>query len=323
MRYPEKDNFTRVVRRDHPSHVSFPPPSRGVSYHGAWPGDSRPEKTTREWKDLWGVTWTDKDGEAFPTGPAIARIEDIDTYRAPDPNAPERMARARKDAAAVDRKQFFLSVGHPYFLYEKGFNILGPQQFLTVLLADPDRAHRLLDTMVEFELGIARQYAALRPDHINLSDDYGTQHALAVSPDTWREYFKPRLKRVIDFYHGALGDDIVVSHHSCGHVMPILEDLMEIGVDVLHPVQSTANDLPVLRRITTGRLTLAGGIDGQNVLPNGTPEEVRAEVFGKMDLLWENGGYLPMDEKRLGVSEENLKAMGDAIREWSREHVEH
>jgi uroporphyrinogen decarboxylase len=77
-----------------------------------------------------------------------------------------------------------------------------------------------------------------------------------------------------------------------------------------------------MRRITSGRLTLAGGIDGQIVLPFGTPEEVRAEVFTKLDLLWEDGGYLPLPEKMLGVSEENERAMVEAIHEWSRLHIE-
>jgi uroporphyrinogen-III decarboxylase len=97
---------------------------------------------------------------------------------------------------------------------------------------------------------------------------------------------------------------------------------VELGIDVLHPVQTTANDLPEARRVTSGRLTLAGAIDGQRVLPFGTPEDVRREVFNKLDLLWEGGGYLPMAEKQLGVPEANLEAMADAIRDWSRRNVE-
>lgn len=311
-----------IVRRQAPSHVCYPPPSSGVSYHGAWPGDTRPTPQSPAWRDLWGVTWTDLDGEVFPTGPALRSFEEIDSYRAPDPADPQRMASAREHASKVDRSQYFLSVNHPYFLYEKGFNIMGPEQFLMLLLADPDRAHQLLDVITGFEEAIARQYCSMRPDHANLSDDYGMQHTLAVSLPTWREFFKPRLKRVIDIYRGALGAGVTISLHSCGHVMPILEDLMEIGVDVLHPVQSTANNLAQVRRITTGRLTLAGGIDGQRVLPSGTPDEVREEVFRKCDLLWEGGGYLPMAEKMLGVSKENEAAMTAAIADWSRERVE-
>jgi hypothetical protein len=176
--------------------------------------------------------------------------------------------------------------------------------------------------IIDFELGIAEQYVRYGPDGVSLSDDYGHQDRLAMSPACWREFFKPRIKRVVDFYRDRLGPQIHVSLHSCGHVMPILEDLMEIGISILHPVQSTANDLAEVRRRTSGRLTLAGCICGQRVLPFGTPQDVRQEVLDKLDLLWENGGYLPMPEKTLGVSRENLDAMESAIREWSRTNVE-
>ena len=321
-RFTEKENFTRVVTWNHPSHVSYPPPSRAVAYQGAWPSDARPSPQTMQWRDEWGVTWTEVDGEAFPTGPAIASLADLDRLRPPDPHAPERMTRALEAAVKVDRSRYFLGVGHPYFLYEKAINVLGAGEALLGLVAEPDRMHRLLDIFMDFEMGIAeRQVELLRPDHINIGDDYGMQDRLTMSPAQWREFFKPRIKRLIDFYRERLGDDIVVSHHSCGHIMPIAVELAEVGVRVLHPVQTTANDLAELRRITSHKLTLAGGIDGQRILPLGTPEDVRAEVFRKMDLLWEDGGYLPMAEKDLGVSEANKKAMNDAIREWGEKNV--
>ncbi len=322
MRYSEKENFVRVVTWDGPSHVSYPPPSKGVSYHGAWPGDFKPSSDAAEWRDMWGVTWTDKDGEAFPTGPAVSSIHELGRLTPPDPREGGRLAKCREAARAMDRDEHFLAVNHPYFLYEKGFNILGPEEFLASLLAEPELAARLLDMMVDFELGIAAEYVELKPDHVNLSDDYGMQDRLAVSPELWRELFKPRIRRVVDFYRAELGEDTVISLHSCGHIMEIAEDLIEIGIQILNPIQSTANDLPELRRVTSGRLVLCGGIDGQRILPLGTPEEVRAEVFRKMDMLWEGGGYLPAPEKMLGVPGENRIAMEEAIRDWSREHVE-
>jgi len=322
MRYSEKGNFLRVIRWDGPSHVCSPPPVRSVSYDGAWPADCRPSPDAKQWRDLWGVTWTDLDGEVFPTGPAVGSIDELERLRPPDPHDPARMAKLHQALAAIDRDACFVSVNHPYFLYEKGFNLLGAEEFLVSFVADPPAAHRLLDTIVDFELGIAAEYVKLRPDHVNLSDDYGMQDRLAVSPAMWREFFKPRLRRVIDFYRGALGPETVVSLHSCGHVMPILEDLIEIGVNILNPVQSTANDLREMRRITSRRLVLCGGIDGQRVLPLGTPEDVRREVLAKMDLLWESGGYLPMAEKLLAVPDANRRAMEQAIRDWGREHVE-
>lgn len=320
--YPEKENFDRVVARDNPSHVCYPVPSRGGSYRGAWPAASRPAPGVMEWRDEWGVLWIDKDGEVFPVGPTVDSSAKVGDIEPPDPDRPDRMDDLAELAATLDRDAFFLGVGHPYFLYEKAINILGPEEFGCAMLVDADSAHRLLDMIMEFEMGIARRHVAFKPDHVNLSDDYGHQDRLGMSPDCWREFFKPRIRRIIGFYREELGPDITISLHSCGHVMPILDDIMEVGVQVLHPLQTTANDLTEARRITSGRLTIAGGIDGQRVLPFGTPEQVREEVFAKLDLLWEGGGYLPMPEKMLGVSTENREAMEKAIAEWSRANVE-
>ncbi|HOK05298.1 MAG TPA: uroporphyrinogen decarboxylase family protein, partial [Victivallales bacterium] len=228
----------------------------------------------------------------------------------------------QKDYEKIDREKFFISVNHPYFLYEKAFNILGAEEFLYLLAANEDIANNLLDIIFDFELGIAEEYVKLKPDHINTSDDYGMQDRLVISPEMWRKYFKPRLKNIYDFYKTELGDSIVISHHSCGHVMPILEDLIEIGVKILNPLQTTANDLIAAERICRHRLVVAGAIDGQNILPFGSPEEVRKEVFTKLEIFWHNGGYLPMPEKILGVPDENLTAMENAIREWSKLYVE-
>ncbi len=322
MRYSEKDNFNRVLRCDNPSHVSFPPPSRGGSYFGAWPSDVRPSEDAREWRDIWGARWEDADGEVFPFGGAVDSYEKIDEIVPPDPFTDDRMRNIRKVIEETDRDEFFIAVGHPYFLYEKSINVLPPDQFLMCMAADQEKTEQLLDMFMDFELGIAKQYCEFRPDHINLSDDVGIQDRMAMSPDMWRMYFKPRVKRIVDFYRSELGDDITVSMHSCGHVMPILLDYSEIGIDVLNPIQTTANDLPEMRKITKGKLTLAGGIDGQKILPFGTPEEVREEVFRKCDMLWDGGGYLPMAEKMLGVSAENKEAMVKAIADWSKENVE-
>jgi hypothetical protein len=320
--HPEMENYLRVLRRDAPTHVCYPTPTRGAAYRGAWPAQTRPDEDTLEWRDEWGVLWRDLEGEIFPVGPAVESCEEVGQIEPPDPAASGRMAPLKRVAADLDRDRYFLGVTHPYFMYEKAIDILGPEEFGVAMLAAPERAHELLDKILEFELGIAREYVRFEPDEAMLNDDFGHQDRLAMSPDCWREFFKPRLRTMVDFYREHIGPDAPVGLHSCGHVMPILEDLMEVGITILHPVQSTANDLPELRRITSGRMTLAGGIDGQKTLPLGTPEDVRRETLRKLEMLWENGGYLPMPEKRHGVPEQNLDAMKRAIRDWSRENVE-
>jgi hypothetical protein len=313
-----KQKFLDVVHWNSPQAVYQSGGVAMVSYFGASPTDARPSRDVRRWRDFWGAGWTDCEGEVFPTDPAIPSIDELDALTVPDFPALDGFQRVRDRVAEMDREAKLLCVMHPYFLYEKSINLLGAEELMTALALKPDKMHEFLDRVLGAELRVASAYAEFRPECVTTMDDYGMQDRLAVSPEMWREFFKPRLKAVIDFYKKQVGEHVIFEHHSCGHVMPILEDLMEIGVNILNPIQSAANDLAEMRRRTSRRLVLAGGICGQRVLPFGSPDDVHREVFAKMDLLWEDGGYVPFAEKQIGVPQENLDAMSQAIRDWER-----
>lgn len=319
--YTPKQNFLDVIHWNNPKKVYQAGAVAMVGYHGASPTDTRPSAQATEWQDFWGATWTDCDGEVFPTGPAIPSVDALDELTVPDFPAMDGFERVARAVAAVDREARLLGVMHPYFLYEKALNLLGAEELFMGMALKPDALHGFLDKVLSAELKVAVAYAEFKPDCVTTMDDYGMQDRLAISPDMWREFFKPRLKRIIDVYRQTVGDQVIFEHHSCGHVMPILEDFIEIGVTILNPIQSAANDLPEMRRRTSRRLVLAGGICGQKVLPFGTPADVRREVFRKMDLLWEGGGYVPFPEKNIGVPRENMAAMAAAIADWERRNL--
>lgn len=316
-----KRNFLNVVHWNRPRRVYQAGATSMVAYHGAAPTDVRPSKEVRQWRDVWGATWTDCDGEVFPTAAAIESVDALDELTVPDFPALDGFERVRRHVERTDRDAKLLCVLHPYFLYEKAINLLGAEELMTALALKPERMHAFLDRVLSAELQVASAYAAFAPECVTIMDDYGMQDRLAVSPEMWRSFFKPRLKRVIDLYRREVGPEVIVELHSCGHVMPILEDLIEIGVNILNPIQSTANDLPEMRRLTSRRMVLAGGICGQQVLPFGAVEDVRREVFTKLDMLWEDGGYVPFAEKTIGVPAANLQAMSDAIAEWERANL--
>jgi uroporphyrinogen decarboxylase len=319
--YTPKQNFLDVIRWDNPKKVYQSGAVAMTTYFGASPIDSRPSSDTAQWQDFWGVTWTDCDGEVFPTGPAIDSLDEIEQLNVPDFPALDKEGKVRRFVENMDRDEKLFGVMHPYFLYEKALNILGGEEFMMQLALSPDKMHEFLDKVLEAELKVASLFAEFKPDCVTTMDDYGMQDRLAVSPEMWREFFKPRLKKLIDFYKENVGEHVIFEHHSCGHVMPIAEDFIEVGLNILNPIQSTANDLAILRSVTSKRLVLAGGICGQRVLPTGSPEDVRQEVFNKMDMLWENGGYVPFAEKNIGVPTENMEAMFQAIEDWERENL--
>lgn len=316
-----KQNYLNVVRWNDPKAVYESGGVSMVAYFGSSPIDARPTPHTKQWRDFWGARWTDCEGEVYPDGPAIDAIDAMDELMVPDFPAMDNFQRVRNHVERLDRDERLLCVMHPYFLYEKSINLLGAEELLMALAGEPDKAHAFLDRVMEAERNVARAYARFEPDCVVTMDDYGMQDRLVVSPAMWRTFFKPRLKQLIDLYKAEVGEHVIFEHHSCGHVMPILEDLIEIGVNILNPIQSACNDLAEMRRRTSKRLVLAGGICGQHVLPFGSVDDVRQEVFAKLDLLWEGGGYVPFAEKTIGIPKANLDMVHTAVAEWQRDRL--
>lgn len=173
----------------------------------------------------------------------------------------------------------------------------------------------IADMIVEANLSEIRYAAAVGVDLCGFADDWGTQTQLMISPALWREFFKPRYKRMFDACHA---DGMNVSFHSDGCILEILPDLIEVGVDILRP-QFSCQDIREMAAVTKGRITMVMDLDRQYVLPFGTPAEVRAhvkdviEVFGLPE-----GGLVGRGEVMPDVPIENVKAMLDALVEYGR-----
>jgi len=148
-------------------------------------------------------------------------------------------------------------------------------------------------------------------------DDYGMQSGMFVLPRMWRALVKPRLARLIGAIKGQAGVRFML--HSCGAIAPILGDLVEIGVDVLNPVQPSAQGMePAAVKWQFGsRLVLHGAIDQQGVLPHGTPAVVAREVRQRIRDLAPSGGYIlaVSPNIRADVPSENILALYDTARE--------
>ncbi len=122
------------------------------------------------------------------------------------------------------------------------------------------------------------------------TDDYfGTQRGLVMSPEIWRRFFKKRYKRIWGIYKEK---NLSVFHHSCGNLEGIIPDLIEIGLDVLSPIQPEAMDTQALSEKFGRHLTFFGGISTQKTLPFGTPEDVRPEIIDRIRVLGRHHGYI-------------------------------
>jgi len=183
---------------------------------------------------------------------------------------------------------------HSRGIFEISWFLRGFDEFLLDLASNPGRAHRLMDHVQTYLMERTRQVLGAadgRIDIVEYNDDVASQKGLFMSPAMWREHLKPRMA---EFIRLCKPYGVAIRYHCCGGLRPIIPDLIEIGVDVLNPVQTLAAGMEpeALKRDFGGAITFDGAIDTQELLPRATPDQVRAEVRHLIHVLGENGGYL-------------------------------
>ncbi len=281
------------------------------SYYSA-PGD---------YTDEWGVGWRSVEyrtrfGPGRYTEIAVHPLADdgaVAGYRAPDPQRDALYA----DAAAVlrDYRDDYWIVGAvPTTIFETAWALRGFDQLLMDFLVDPDLAHAILDIPFRYHTAAAERLARLGVDMIWLGDDVGTQRGMLLDPAQWRTFLKPRLAAIIA---GITAENPAckVAYHSDGDVMAIVPELIEIGVDVLNPVQPACMDPAEVKRRFGQQLCFWGGIDEQHTLPFGTPQDVAAEARARIATLGRGGGYIlaPTHHVQLDTPLENLFALVEEV----------
>ena len=200
--------------------------------------------------------------------------------------------------------------------WERTWAIRGMEEIMTDMHYHPDFVDALMDGL-EAMCGavidrLVRDYGD-RIDAIGFSDDYGGQQTLLISPRHWRRYFKPHLARMYERIRNA-GKFVYL--HSCGNVEAIAGELIELGVDMLQPIQPESMDIFALKRDYGKHLCFAGGISTQYTLPFGTPEQVRDETLRCIEEMGRGGGYVAAPAKPIlpGVPLANAVALLDTLR---------
>jgi uroporphyrinogen decarboxylase len=262
-------------------------------------------------RDEFGVVWsTTPIDRGSPIGPCL-RESTLAGYTFPDPAAAYRF----EDIGAWCR----LHEGHFRLiwigdLWERATFMRGMQDILMDVAAEPTFVEALLHGLTDYILRTMEiLFARFDFEAVSLSDDYGMQQSLVMSPEDWRKLLKPQVAKI---YALAKRHGKIVMHHSCGHIVPIIGDMIDIGLDILHPIQPEAMDCAMLKRRFGMDLTLCGGISTQQLLVHGTAAQVREEVRRLKDVLGKGGGYIlePGITIQDDVPLENLVAMIDEAR---------
>jgi uroporphyrinogen decarboxylase len=183
---------------------------------------------------------------------------------------------------------------HSRGIFEISWFLRGFGGFLEDLAIAPERACAVMDRVEAYLFERTRRTLEAGRgliDMVEYNDDVGGQGGMLVSPDMWRTFLKPRM---VSFIRMCKEYGVKIRYHCCGGIRPIVPDLIEIGVDILNPIQNYARGMEPegLKRDFGDRLTLNGGIDTQHLLPYASEAEVRRETQRLIDLLGENGGYI-------------------------------
>lgn len=208
-------------------------------------------------------------------------------------------------------------------LLEMGQFLYRNDIFFMLLAAEPDKAHQFLDTLTALHLANLERFMADYGDVIDVivfGDDLGMQQGPQISPEMYREFFKPRHQRM--WRRAKELADVKVMLHSCGGIEPLLQDLIDAGLEAVNPVQITcqAMGLSHLQQRFGGRLCFwGGGCDTRDILPNATPQEIRQHTLEQLNIFGNTGGFVFQQVHNImpNVPPQNIMAMFDAVSEFN------
>jgi len=275
----------------------------------------------KPYTDEWGVGWNIQPYETvFGTGHyteiAVHPLADdgaISSYQPPDPNRPElytdteRVLREFKD-------EYWIVGGVATTIFEAAWALRGLEQMMLDMVLDPDLAHHLLDIPYDYHLVAAKRMVEMGVDMVWTGDDVGSQRQMMISPEMWRTFLKPRMAHFFAELK-AINPNVKIAYHSDGDISPIIPELIEIGLDVLNPVQPASMDPGALKRQYGDKLCFCGTIDEQHTLPFGSPADVASEVVERINTVGRGGGLIlaPTHHVQLDTPLENFWAMINTI----------
>jgi len=243
-------------------------------------------------------------------------MDDLAAY--PFPAFMRENGEAQRAQAEAIKAAGFAAIGDmPCTVWETAWYMRGMEDLMVDMAEGDEKAAFLLDTVTAQSVEQASAYARAGVDILALGDDIGMQRAPLMSLAMYREWLKPRLARVIAAAR-EIKPDVLIQYHSCGYAEPFIGDLIEIGVDILNPVQPESMSFAEIHAKYGNRLSFNGTLGTQTIMPFGTPEDVRRTVFEHLDIAGEKGGLLvcPTHMVEPEVPWENIAAYFEACKAY-------
>ncbi|MGQ9649819.1 MAG: uroporphyrinogen decarboxylase family protein [Phycisphaerae bacterium] len=284
------------------------------------------------YEDQWGITWRMpvEDGLYFDMSKhplaGAESVADLQKYPWPDPEDPERFAtmKQRADRFVHEEKKAYVLGRHAAGLFEVSLWLRGFENFLVDMAANPNFAHALLDIVTDLKMRYWKKALETVGKNVLIvseADDLATQRGPIMSMAMYREFIAPRHRRLFEHIRSSAKSRVYIFFHSCGAVKDLIPQLIDEGIDILNPVQVSAEGMDTrdLKRLYGRHITFwGGGVDTQRVLPYGTPRQVRDEVRRRIDDLAPGGGFVfnPVHNVQGDVPPENYMAMWETLHEY-------
>jgi len=274
-----------------------------------------PEGTV--FQDEFGITWKREGYYNMVVEHPLeqASAEDIRLYPLPDPLEEARF-RDLEDLLARFGASHFIGADVSGSLFEPAYHLRNMEKLLFDLAMGSQEAAVLFDRLMQFTTEVALACIKREVDWIWLGDDVGTQSGMLLSPEMWRKWLKPRMQNIIQALRAAQ-EDLIIVYHSCGSIRPIIGDLVEIGIDVLNPLQPRAADMDnaEIKQEFGSSLCFMAGIDTQSFLQQASPLEVREETERILEVMGEGSGFIFAGSHTIqpDVPRENIEAMLEVL----------
>ncbi len=347
----ERENFIRVIKRDSPEsvpfvfelcpallrqfkektgredyseyydfpirYVSLPPTQHMPDYMPYFPDFPK-----NAFLDEWGVGYKPGSVEHFteflhPMAP-FTTPEQVWEFPLPDVLADYRWEEVQKQVDAF-KARGYATAFDAVQVFEWAWYLRGLDNMLMDMLADEEMASACLDRMCGIQAQVAAKAAATGVDCVLFGDDVGTQRSMMMSPECWRQWVKPTTAKVIAAAK-SVNPQVFAFYHSDGVIYDVIDELIEIGVDILNPVQPECMDAALLKQKYGDKLAFWGNIGTQTTMPFGTPETIRARVAEVVNTVGADGGLViaPTHMLEPEVPFENVEALVNAVREIGR-----
>jgi len=276
-----------------------------IQYWG-WPTElpDQPEHFRDDFGAVWNRSGADKDIGAIEN----PIIQDLEDYTYEFPNVDEQRLRKEFEELIETKEDKFTMAGFGFSMFERSWSLMGMENVLISMIANPDELEVLYDRICDYNLKLIDIALEYDIDGVYFGDDWGQQKGLIMGPNHWRKFIKPRMKRM---YERVKSKGKFVMQHSCGDIQDIIGDLIEIGLDCYQTVQPEIYNLELLKERYGSSLTFWGAISTQKLLPYATTEEVKKETTRIMKIMGQGGGYIaaPTHAVAFDVPAENIDAM--------------